>query len=38
MWRLPMIKELLSIRSGEKEVAGFDALAIATIIEDICTK
>ena len=38
MWKLPMLKELLSIRSGEKEVAGFDASAINTIIDDICTK
>ena len=34
MWRLPM----LSIRCGEKEVAGFDAEAIDVLIDDICTK
>ena len=37
-WRLPMLKELLSIRCGEKEVAGFDAEAIDVMIDDICTK
>ena len=38
LWRLPMLKELLSIRCGEKEVAGFDAEAIDVMIDDICPK
>ena len=33
-----MLKELLSIRCSEKEVAGFDAEAIDVMIDDICTK
>ena len=38
LWRLPMLKELLSIRCNDKEVIGFDAKAIDAIIDDICTK
>ena len=37
MWRVPFLKELLSVRQGEMEVEGFDKDALNVLIEDICT-
>ena len=37
MWRVPFLKELLSVRKGELEVEGLDKEAVNELIEDICT-
>ena len=37
MWRVPLLKELLSVRQGEMVVEGFDKDALNKMIEYICT-
>ena len=35
MWRVPFLKELLSVRRGEMVVEGFDKDALNKLIEDL---